>query len=584
MIARLLAALIALSACSGVFAQAPQIGSGQVFGNSTAAQRNGRSETVTAILDRAIGSTRGSIMYRGVATWSPAAPGTSGLPWVSNGAGADPAYQALGPSSFASQTANTFMAAPNGSAGAPTFRAIAGADLPNPGASSKGGVQSLTCSASNWFNTLSTSGVLGCSQPSFAALTGSLACTQTPALTGDVATSAGACATTLATVNSNVGAFGSSTSVPTITLDAKGRATAAAQTAIPTASAATLGLAKCDNTTITCASGNFSAVTSAGTPPPPGGRLSLVSGSCEMTTDTVAAATVYYAPCLNQFIPIYNGTAVQSYSFIASTTDAVGLSLALGSSWTGGTLYDVFVSLNGGSPVLCTVAWTSSGAGTSARASALGLYNGLTTNAGAITCRISNASTIAVPANQATYVGTMLTATAAGTVDFRFGTSAIGGGYAVNGLWNAYNRVNGAFFVVDSNPSFVATAATTYQAYDSGATGSGLNNRVYLVSGTGNGSVSASMQSAVGNFAAVTAYVGVGLNVANAMWQRCASGYAGVFGASGSIAPITSSCSGYMPAAGMNFLQAILYAQNTSVTFYGGTSPAVSGLAVNWSW
>lgn len=47
---------------------------------------------------------------------------------------------------------------------------------------------------------------------------------------------------TLATVNSNVGAYGSSTSVPTITVNGKGLVTAASQTAIPTSSASTTGL------------------------------------------------------------------------------------------------------------------------------------------------------------------------------------------------------------------------------------------------------------------------------------------------------------------------------------------------------
>jgi hypothetical protein len=47
---------------------------------------------------------------------------------------------------------------------------------------------------------------------------------------------------TLATVNSNVGAYGSSTSVPTITVNAKGLVTAASQTAIPTSSGSTTGL------------------------------------------------------------------------------------------------------------------------------------------------------------------------------------------------------------------------------------------------------------------------------------------------------------------------------------------------------
>jgi hypothetical protein len=59
------------------------------------------------------------------------------------------------------QSANKVWAGPtSGGAAAPTFRSLVGADLPNPGASSKGGVQSITCSASNWFNTLSTGGVL----------------------------------------------------------------------------------------------------------------------------------------------------------------------------------------------------------------------------------------------------------------------------------------------------------------------------------------------------------------------------------------------------------------------------------------
>jgi hypothetical protein len=47
------------------------------------------------------------------------------------------------------------------------------------------------------------------------------------AFTGDVTTSAGSLATTLATVNSNVGSFGSASSSPNFTVDGKGRITAA---------------------------------------------------------------------------------------------------------------------------------------------------------------------------------------------------------------------------------------------------------------------------------------------------------------------------------------------------------------------
>ena len=93
----LLVALLCLLPIAAT-AQSIQFDAGQIFGNSTAATRNGRAESVTAILDRALGSTRGSVLERGAASWGIVAPSaTVGLPWVSNGTGADPAYQVLTP-------------------------------------------------------------------------------------------------------------------------------------------------------------------------------------------------------------------------------------------------------------------------------------------------------------------------------------------------------------------------------------------------------------------------------------------------------------------------------------------------------
>ena len=56
-----------------------------------------------------------------------------------------------------------------------------------------------------------------------------------PALTGDITTTAGAVATTLATVNSNTGSFGSASSIPAITVNAKGLITAVSTNAAITA-------------------------------------------------------------------------------------------------------------------------------------------------------------------------------------------------------------------------------------------------------------------------------------------------------------------------------------------------------------
>jgi hypothetical protein len=64
-------------------------------------------------------------------------------------------------------------------------------------------------------------------------VTGTLPSTTFPALTGDVTTTAGSVVTTLATVNSNTGSFGSATAVPVLTVNAKGLVTAVSTVAIP---------------------------------------------------------------------------------------------------------------------------------------------------------------------------------------------------------------------------------------------------------------------------------------------------------------------------------------------------------------
>lgn len=88
----------------------------------------------------------------------------------------------------------------------------------------------ITCTKSN--------GVLF----SASATGGLLVASQFPALTGDVTTVAGALATTLATVNSNVGTWGSSSLCSAFTVNAKGLITAAAQSACTPSIANVTGL------------------------------------------------------------------------------------------------------------------------------------------------------------------------------------------------------------------------------------------------------------------------------------------------------------------------------------------------------
>lgn len=126
----------------------------------------------------------------------------------------------------------------------------------------------------------STAIALGASSTTLAGLTSVASTTFTGALTGNATTASAlltarsitasgdaswtvsfdgsaavSAALTLATVNSNVGAFGSSTSVPTVTVNAKGLVTAVTTTAIPLATTSVNGLASFDSTEFTVTAG-----------------------------------------------------------------------------------------------------------------------------------------------------------------------------------------------------------------------------------------------------------------------------------------------------------------------------------------
>lgn len=82
---------------------------------------------------------------------------------------------------LATQSANLVWAGPtSGGAATPTFRSLVGADLPNPSASTLGGVQSFAGVSSQWIRQISTSGVPIASQPAFTDISGTLAAAQCP--------------------------------------------------------------------------------------------------------------------------------------------------------------------------------------------------------------------------------------------------------------------------------------------------------------------------------------------------------------------------------------------------------------------
>jgi hypothetical protein len=71
-----------------------------------------------------------------------------------------------------SQAANLFLASPVSAGGAMAPRAITGADLPPPAATTLGAVESLAPTAHHWLDSISTAGVAHASQPACSDLSG----------------------------------------------------------------------------------------------------------------------------------------------------------------------------------------------------------------------------------------------------------------------------------------------------------------------------------------------------------------------------------------------------------------------------
>lgn len=90
------------------------------------------------------------------------------------------------PADFASQSANLVLAAPNGSAGAPSFRALVDADIPDTITVSVAATASAlssngaNCTGNNFAVGVDAAGVAECAQPSFANLSGAATDAQIP--------------------------------------------------------------------------------------------------------------------------------------------------------------------------------------------------------------------------------------------------------------------------------------------------------------------------------------------------------------------------------------------------------------------
>lgn len=257
------------------------------------------------------------------------------------------------------------------------------------------------------------------------------------ALTGDVtATGPGSVAATLATVNSNVGSFGSSTSIPTFTVNGKGLITAASGNAV-IAPAGTL-----TGTTLNATVVN-SSLTSVGT---------IATG-------------------------VWNGTATSGSSFLTS-----GTTFTTAAGTTTHTTYKLTIIGAGAGGGGSSVANTK-GAGGGAGATCIVFITGLSPSTGyTIAIGAAGAGGAATPAagsngGNTTFNDGATTYTAGGGTGGPVGASANGGvgGTCTNTTLNITGEQGGA----------TGTNATTTLAPRGGASQMGFGGASLAVAGTG---------------------------------------------------------------------------------------------------
>lgn len=189
-----------------------------------------------------------------------------------------------------------------------------------------------------------------------------------------------------------------------------------------------------------------------------GGRLTLQSGSPVQTADQLDKDTIYYAPLIGGegTVQVYDGSAMQTRSFVSSDSDQIGLSTVIDSNvahtgycaaWC---VYDLYVYWNGTNTVLGygpkwtqPVAPTSVSRGTGAGTTEIEYFKRLWVNKNSITLRFGNASgnTTTVAARQATLVGSFCTQDNVKCDMALKPAPYTGGTQNLLSISNAYNRV-----------------------------------------------------------------------------------------------------------------------------------------------
>jgi hypothetical protein len=299
------------------------------------------------------------------------------------------------------------------------------------------------------------------------------------------------------------------------------------------------------------------------------GRLTLASTVPVMGPTSCASAactnktTIYY-DCYNGCsVPIYTGSAVLSQQItggevadaLASSGNGVTNAADVFDEWWvqsgNGTTCHATNGAGGGWSADTGGSVTSRGTGYTqlARPAAIGFL----VNANSIThCYNGTTDFGPISASRATYLGTFY-ANLPGTVSYTFGSGASGGGAALFGLWNYYNRVIVTTSVVDTVTPYTYLPAVFRSPNNSS------NDRIEFILGVAEDSVSTSYSTSIttapGAAPGAFGITGVGFDVNNA--SSCQAGL--VFNPAGTVVMSgtpTSTCA-WSPTSGLHNIYAV---------------------------
>lgn len=398
-------------------------------------------------------------------------------------------------------------------------------------------------------------------------VTGTLPAANFPALTGDVTTTAGSLATTVAN-----NAVGNNKLATAAAFTIKGNATGSSATptdiSIPALTQKSSPISGDFLLIADSAASNalkyatVGSVASAGSVSdidgltgsvqiyfPPQGRLTLASVTPVMNTSVTGSVTVYYTPFNGNLVPIYDGTNVVPTIFTEvaqATTDTTKSPAAVAAS----SLYDIFVWNDSGT-IRATrgPAWTNA----TTRSLALARTNGILLNASTITNGPA--------ANRGTYVGTVAS-NASSTIDFIYGAP---GTAAVLNVWNMYNRMDVCTACCENTASW--NYATNTVRPPNGST----HSSVTFVSGAREECIDASFQCrAQTTTANIAMSIGLALDSTTA-YDKNAQSIAQVTATNQIFLNVANT---YPPQLGQHFVQALENSPSAATVTYAGTTQA----------